>query len=54
MFSLNCVYQLDSVSVSGDGACIRRSCVESQILMPLMESRFLMPLTKIAGTYSDA
>ncbi len=38
MFSLNCVS--GSVGVSGNGVCIRRWCVESQFLMPLMESDF--------------
>jgi hypothetical protein len=34
-FSLICVYLVDSVSVIGDGACKKRWCIESKILMPL-------------------
>jgi hypothetical protein len=52
MFSLNCV--LGSVSVSGNGACVRPWCVESHFLMPLVVSHFLMPLSNIVGTFSNA
>jgi hypothetical protein len=52
MFLLNCV--MGSMSVSDDGACVRRWCIESQIFMPLVESQFLIPLSKIAGMFSDA
>ncbi len=51
---IECVYWVDNVSVSGNGACVRRWCIESQILMPLMDSQFLMPQTKIVGMFSNA
>jgi hypothetical protein len=54
MFSLNCVYWVYSMSVSGNGAYVRRWCIESQMLIPLVASQFLMPLTKIVGPFSDA
>ncbi len=49
MFSLNYVYWVDSMSVSGDGVCVRRLCVESQILIPLVESRFYVAPNKNSG-----